>query len=76
MLTLLIPKGALAMKIACIVIGLALIAVAVVYFVVPAGQLPGFFPGYAAGEAHVHVKHGLVAGLIGVVLAAIGWRMP
>jgi hypothetical protein len=63
------------MKILCIVAGLALIAVAVMYFVMPAGQLPGVFPGFAAGDAHVHVKHGLVAGVIGLVLLGLGWRM-
>jgi len=46
--------------------------VAAVYFLMPADQLPGFFPGYAAGDAHVHTKHGIVAGVAGVVLLAAG----
>ena len=38
------------MKTAAIVLGLILAAVAVVYFVVPAESLPGFFPGFEAGS--------------------------
>ncbi len=63
------------MKLILIVLGLALIAIAVVYFMVPADQLPSFFPGHAAGVARVHTKHGLVSGALGVVLIAIGWFM-
>ncbi|MGH6663830.1 MAG: hypothetical protein ACREB2_02845 [Pseudolabrys sp.] len=63
------------MKLICIVLGLALIAVAVVYFVVPADSLPGFFPGHEAGVTRVHMKHGIVAAVAGVVLLAIGWIM-
>lgn len=61
------------MKAVCIILGLALIACAVVYFTMPADQLPGFFPGHEAGVARMHTKHGVVAAVIGVVLIAIGW---
>ena len=63
------------MKAVCIILGLALLAIAVVYFVVPADSLPGFFPGHEAGVARVHIKHGVVSGVIGVVLVAIGGVM-
>jgi len=63
------------MKAVCIILGLALLAIAVVYFVVPADSLPGFFPGHEAGVARVHIKHGIVSGVIGVVLVAIGGVM-
>jgi hypothetical protein len=49
-----------------------LLVVAAVYFMMPADQLPSFFPGYAAGDAHVHTKHGIVAAIAGVVLLAAG----
>ena len=52
-----------------------LIVIAVVYFVLPADQLPGFMPGHQAGVMRVHYKHGLVSGVVGVVLLAIGWVM-
>jgi hypothetical protein len=63
------------MKAILLLLGAVLIVVAIVYFVVPADSLPGFFPGHAAGVARVHIKHGLVAGAIGIVLLAVGWRM-
>ena len=63
------------MKLILTVLGLALIAVAVVYFVMPADQLPGFFPGHEAGVTRVHVKHGVVSAVAGVVLVALGWFM-
>ena len=52
-----------------------LIVAAVVYFVMPADQLPSFMPGHEAGVARVHMKHGVVAGVAGVILLAAGWFM-
>jgi hypothetical protein len=46
---------------------------AVMYFVMPAGQLPTFMPGYADGSTHVHTTHALAAGAAAVVLFAIGF---
>ena len=51
---------------------LCLIA-AVIYFVMPAGSLPAFMPGYEAGSAHVHMKHGGVAVVAAIILFLIGW---
>ena len=56
------------MKLVCTVLGLALIAVAVMYFMMPADALPGFFPGHEAGVTRMHYKHGIVAAVGGVVL--------
>jgi uncharacterized membrane-anchored protein YitT (DUF2179 family) len=61
------------MKIAAIVLGLILAAIAVVYFVVPADALPSFLPGYEAGSTRVHVKHGVVSAVGAVVLFGVGW---
>jgi hypothetical protein len=61
------------MRAVAIILGLAAAAVAVMYFVMPAGSLPGFFPGFEAGSDHVHIKHGLAAAAAAVVLFAIGW---
>jgi len=63
------------MKFICIVVGLALIVIAGVYFVLPADQLPAFLPGHVAGEARVHYKHGIASGLVGLVFLVVGWRM-
>ena len=63
------------MKLILTVLGLVLIVAAVVYFLMPADQLPSFMPGHEAGVARVHMKHGLVSGVAGVVLLAAGWFM-
>ncbi len=34
----------------------------------PADQLPGFFPGHENGVTRLHVKHGIVSGVAGLVL--------
>ena len=53
-------------------LGVVLLVVAAVYFLLPADQLPGFFPGHEAGVTRVHTKHGVVAGVAGLVLLAAG----
>jgi hypothetical protein len=63
------------MKLILSVLGIALIIVAAVYFVVPADHLPGFFPGHQTGLMRPHIKHGVVAGGVGVVLLAVAWAM-
>ena len=63
------------MKLVLTLLGVVLLVVAAVYFLVPADQLPGFFPGHEAGVAHVHTKHGIVAGVIGIVLIGAGTFM-
>ena len=63
------------MKLICTLLGIVLIIVAVVYFVMPADQLPSFMPGHVDGLARVRMKHGVLAGGIGVVLLIIGWIM-
>jgi hypothetical protein len=60
------------MKLIVTLLGVVLLVVAAVYFLVPADQLPGFFPGHQVGVIHVHAKHGVVAGVAGVVLLVAG----
>src|SRR5258707_15890866 len=60
------------MKLVLTLLGVVLLVVAAVYFLVPADQLPGFFPGHEAGVTRVHYKHGIVSGVAGVVLLAAG----
>ncbi len=60
------------MKLVLTLLGVILLVIAAVYFLVPADQLPGFFPGHEAGVARVHVKHGIVAGVVGIVLIGAG----
>ena len=63
------------MKLVLTLLGVVLLVIAAVYFLVPADQLPGFFPGHEAGVARVHMKHGVVAGVIGIVLIGAGTFM-
>ena len=49
--------------------GVACAAVALLYFVRPASQLPSFFPGHDAALARHHITHGI--GML--VLAALCW---
>ncbi len=63
------------MKLVLILLGVVLLVLAGVYFLIPGEQLPSFFPGHETGVMRVHVKHGIVAGVAGVVLLAAGWWM-
>ncbi|HEY4140900.1 MAG TPA: hypothetical protein VGM57_05770 [Pseudolabrys sp.] len=63
------------MKMLLIVLGLALIVVAAVYFLMPADQLPSFFPGHDAGLMRIRKTHGMVAAAAGIVSLAAGWWM-
>jgi hypothetical protein len=63
------------MKLFVTLLGVVLLVIAGVYFLIPADQLPGFFPGHEAGVTHIHTKHGIVAGVIGIVLLAAGMFM-
>ena len=63
------------MKLVLTLLGVVLLVVAAVYFLVPADQLPGFMPGYEAGVARVHTRHGIAAGVVGLVLLAAGFWM-
>jgi hypothetical protein len=60
------------MKLVLTLLGIVLLIIAAVYVLVPADQLPGFFPGHEAGVTRVHLKHGAVSGVLGLVLIAAG----
>ena len=56
-----------------VILGIVLIAIAVVYWVEPAKSLPSFFPGQQAGSNHHHVKHGIAAFLVGIACFVFAW---
>jgi uncharacterized RDD family membrane protein YckC len=56
-----------------IIVGVLLIALAIVYFVSTADALPSFIPGHEAGSSHHHVKHGIAALLLGVGALVFAW---
>jgi multisubunit Na+/H+ antiporter MnhB subunit len=66
------PKSRL-LTAAAVVVGVALIVVAVVYWVEPARSLPGFFPGHQSGSNRHHVKHGIAALVVGLAVLAFAW---
>jgi membrane protein DedA with SNARE-associated domain len=61
------------MKMLAYLLGIICVITAVMYFVMPAGQLPAFMPGYLAGSDHIHKTHALAAAVAAVVLFGIGW---
>ena len=60
------------MKLILTLLGVVLLVIAAIYFLMPADQLPGFFPGHEAGVTRMHYKHGIVSGVVGLVLLAAG----
>ena len=56
-----------------LMLGLALIAVAIVYWAEPAKSLPSFFPGQQNHSNHHHFKHGIAAFLVGLAVLAFAW---
>jgi hypothetical protein len=62
-----------ALIIPAVVVGLVLIAIAIVYWVEPAHSLPSFFPGHDAHSTTHHLKHGIAAFLVGLACLAFAW---
>jgi hypothetical protein len=56
-----------------VVIGVLLLALAVLYFVDSASALPSFVPGHQAGSGHHHVKHGIAALCLGLASLVFAW---
>ena len=61
------------MRAILIVLGLACLALAIAYWMVPADHLPSFVPGFDASLTRKRNTHGIAAAVAGVVLLAIGW---
>ena len=61
------------MKTIAYLLGVLLIVVAAIYLLVPADQLPSFFPGADAGIPRVRMKHGLASGAVDIALLVVGW---
>jgi hypothetical protein len=56
-----------------IVLGVVLLALAVLYWVDSADALPPFFPGHEAGSSHHHVKHGIAAAIVALGCFTFAW---
>jgi hypothetical protein len=60
------------MKLVLTLLGVVLLVIAAVYLLVPADQLPSFFPGHETGLDRVRTKHGIASGVAGLALLAAG----
>ena len=60
-----------------VIVGLVLVAVAVIYFVDAEHSLPSFFPGHSSASSHEanhhHTKHGIAALVVAAALFAFAW---
>jgi hypothetical protein len=56
-----------------VIVGLLLVALAVLYWAEPAKSLPSFIPGHKSGSGHHHVKHGIAAFLLGLACLVFAW---
>jgi hypothetical protein len=59
--------------IAAVVLGIAFVVLAFVYWIEPAKSLPSWLPGHEAGSNHHHIKHGIASLLLGVALLIFAW---
>jgi amino acid permease len=66
-------SGGTNMKLIAIGLAVVFVAIAVCYFVIPAGSLPSFFPGFEPQSVHTHMKHGIASLALAVVLLGIAW---
>ncbi|MDE1874591.1 MAG: hypothetical protein KGI79_00105 [Patescibacteria group bacterium] len=56
-----------------VILAVLFATLAIYYWVTPAGNLLSFMPGYQAGSAHVHLKHGIASIILALGLAALAW---
>jgi hypothetical protein len=56
-----------------IIVGIAFLALAVLYFAEPAKSLPSLIPGHEAGSTHHHIKHGIAALVLSVGCFIFAW---
>jgi len=56
-----------------VALGILFLAIAIVYWVDPAGSLPSFFPGHESGSSHHHVKHGIAAAIVALGCFVFAW---
>lgn len=61
--------------VACGVVALLFVALAVMYFTTAAQDLPAFLPGHQAGLTRHHTKHGIA--MLGLAMLAVvgGWML-
>ena len=58
---------------AAVIVGLAFIGLAALYWLTPAGELPAFVPGFVPGVTKPHFRHGLGALAVGLAALVFAW---
>jgi hypothetical protein len=66
-------EGKRPMKMLAYLLAIICAIAAVMYYVIPAGSLPTFMPGYEEGSTHIHHLHAYAALVAAVVLFGVGW---
>jgi hypothetical protein len=56
-----------------VIVGILLLALAILYWVDSASALPSFIPGHEAGSSHHHVKHGIAAAILALGAFVFAW---
>jgi len=59
----------------CVVLAVAFVFLAIVYFTQTAQDLPGFLPGHTAGSTKHHTKHGIAMIVLAVFSVAAAWML-
>jgi hypothetical protein len=54
-------------------LGVLFLVVAAMYWLVPVGSLPSFFPGFKAGSDHIADKHAIGALIIALAFFTFAW---
>jgi amino acid permease len=56
-----------------ILVAIACLVLALVYWATPASQLPHWIPGYNASDTVPHIKHGLAALILAIGAGIFAW---
>ena len=61
------------LMILAVVLGIVFFVIGFVYATHSAGQLPTFFPGFQAGDSHIHTKHSIASFIVGIACFIYAW---
>ncbi|MGB7957314.1 MAG: hypothetical protein WCF77_00520 [Minisyncoccia bacterium] len=56
-----------------VVVGIVCLGLTAFYWTTPAGSLPSMFPGFIAGSAVIHVKHGIATLIVAIAAFIFAW---
>jgi di/tricarboxylate transporter len=67
-----VKRGYQPMKMLAFLLAIICAVAAIMYYTMPAGQLPTFMPGHVAGSSLIHMKHAIAAAAAAIVFLIIG----